>query len=76
MIFENSSSMNKHFAEVAARYVKAKPELSHAQQVTRLYRHSLKLLASWAIDHEIIASEALKIRDEFDTNRHLTPDSG
>ena len=68
--------MNKHFREVASRYVKAKPDLSHSQQVTRLYRHSLKLLASWAIDHEIIGEEARKIRDEFDANRHLEPNSG
>ena len=56
--------------------MKAKPDLSHSQQVTRLYRHSLKLLASWAIDHEIIGEEARKIRDEFDANRHLEPNSG
>eukprot|EP00940_MAST-03C_sp_MAST-3C-sp2_P000672 g672.t1 len=68
--------MNKQFAEVAARYVKAAPNLTHKQNVTRLYRHSLKILASWAIDHEIIAQEAEKIRSQFDANKGLEPESG
>ena len=68
--------MNKQFAEVAARYVKAAPSLTHAQEVTRLYRHSLKLLMSWAIDHEVIAEEAEKIREQFDANKDLPPNSG
>ena len=36
--------------------------LTHQQRVTRLYRHSLKALQSWAIDRSIINDEATKIR--------------
>ncbi len=68
--------MNKHFADVASRYVKSNRVLNHTQEVQQLYRRSLKLLASWAIDHDLIAREADKIRKEFEDNRHLDPSSG
>ena len=68
--------MNKQFAEVASRYVKASPILTHSQEVTRLYRHSLKLLMSWGIDSDLIAEEAEKIRGDFEKNKNLQLNSG
>ena len=68
--------MNKSFREVANRYVRAAPVLSHKQEATRLYRSSLKCLMAWAIDFEIIETEATKIRADFDKNRNLAQNSG
>jgi NADH dehydrogenase (ubiquinone) 1 beta subcomplex subunit 9 len=43
-----------------------------SKQVARLYRHSLKLLLSWAIDRDIFNDEATKIRARFDANRGVS----
>jgi NADH dehydrogenase (ubiquinone) 1 beta subcomplex subunit 9 len=61
--------------EVAAGY-KAVLNLSHKQQVTRLYRKSLKLIESWAGDREVFLTEAAKVRQRFDENKHLDPAGG
>jgi NADH dehydrogenase (ubiquinone) 1 beta subcomplex subunit 9 len=37
-----------------------------------LYRHSLKLLLSWAIDRDIFNEEATKLRARFDANRGVS----
>jgi hypothetical protein len=37
-----------------------------AQEVQRLYRASLRLLDSWAIDRHVFLDEAEKIRNQFD----------
>ena len=61
--------MHRVFREVAqAQRIQAAP-LSHQQQVTRLYRHSLKLLLSWTIDRDVFYEEADKIRARFDAVR-------
>jgi hypothetical protein len=44
------------------------------QQVARIYRKSLKLLASWAIDRDIVNEEATKIRARFDQERGCKPE--
>ena len=49
--------------------------VTHQQEVTRLYRRSLKLLQSWAIAKDVINEEALKIRASFDKNKHLAPEA-
>ena len=43
-------------------------------QVARLYRKSLKVLSSWAIDRDIINEEATKIRARFDAERGCKPE--
>jgi hypothetical protein len=43
-------------------------------QVARLYRKSLKVLSSWAIDRDIINDEATKIRSQFDAERGCKPE--
>jgi NADH dehydrogenase (ubiquinone) 1 beta subcomplex subunit 9 len=42
-------------------------------QVTRLYRNSLKVLCSWAIDRDIFIDEATKMRARFDAERGCNP---
>ena len=37
--------------------------------MAHLYRHSLKNLASWAIDRDVFNEEATKLRARFDANR-------
>ena len=67
--------MNKTFQEVAAAY-RVVQTLSHAQQVTRIYRRALRTLDSWAIDRELFNEEATKIRAKFDANKALPATSG
>ena len=70
------SSMNPAF-KLASNYYKQSPQsLSHRQAVTRLYRHSLKLMMSWAIDRDLINEEAEKIRSRFDLFQTYDPSSG
>lgn len=45
--------------------------LTHAQQVTRLYRKSLKHLLSWCIDRQTWRKEALDLRAKFDANKDI-----
>ena len=59
--------MNSAFAAVRAEFITT-GSLTHTQKVTRLYRHSLKAMMSWAIDRQIINEEATKIRARFDAN--------
>lgn len=68
--------MNKSFQAVAAAFRSPPDKITHAQHVARIYRKSLKLCLSWAIDRDIFNSEALKIRAEFDANSNLSADSG
>ena len=49
--------------------------LTHTQVVTRLYRHSLKCMMSWAIQRDIINEEAALIRARFEANANVAPDS-
>jgi hypothetical protein len=53
----------------------AQTQLTHQQVVTRLYRQSLKVMASWAIQKDIINEEAYNIRQRFEANRDIAPDS-
>ena len=70
-----SRGLQPYMKRVAEVFLE-KPRLTHRQKVTRLYRHSLRLLMSWAVDREIICDEAEKIRAEFDKYKHLPKDSG
>lgn len=45
--------------------------ITHAQRVTRLYRHALKNTLSWCIDRASWREEALRIRARFDANKYV-----
>lgn len=59
--------MNKAFQEVAAQTRNHIGELTHQQRVTRLYRQSLRLTFSWAVDRKVFLNEAAKLRTRFDS---------
>lgn len=71
-----NSNMTKVYREVVSRFMAEEEKLTHKQQVTRLYKKSLKTLESWVIDRRLWNEEATKIRAEFDTNSTLNPNSG
>ncbi|EQC38183.1 hypothetical protein SDRG_04612 [Saprolegnia diclina VS20] len=64
-----ATNLNHAFLQAALSVRGAAPTLSHKQQVTRLYKRSLKLLDSWAIDRRLWNDEATKIRAQFDANK-------
>jgi len=67
-------NLNSAF-QMASDQAKARlPELTHNQQVARLYRHSLKLLSSWCIDRDIFNAKATQIRFQFDEERGCRPE--
>mmetsp|Transcript_17261 Transcript_17261/g.35764 ORF Transcript_17261/g.35764 Transcript_17261/m.35764 type:complete len:163 (-) Transcript_17261:97-585(-) len=60
--------------QAGVQYAKQKPvAIPHNQEVARLYRHSLRLMLSWAIDRDVFNDEADKIRARFDANRGASP---
>ena len=67
--------MNAAFKSATQWMRPASPALTHQQVVTRLYRKSLKVMMSWAINKEIINEEAYQIRSRFEANRHFDPNS-
>jgi NADH dehydrogenase (ubiquinone) 1 beta subcomplex subunit 9 len=68
--------MNKSFQQATSYYLRQQGKLTHKQTVTRLYRHSLKCMMSWAIDRDLIYDEADKIRAQFDALKSHDPSSG
>uniref|UniRef100_F0WM63 NADH dehydrogenase [ubiquinone] 1 beta subcomplex subunit 9 n=1 Tax=Albugo laibachii Nc14 TaxID=890382 RepID=F0WM63_9STRA len=67
--------MNQTLREVVAHFVAPPKNLTHTQVVQRLYKQSLKTLESWVIDRRLWNEEAVKVRAQFDANRHLAPES-
>ncbi|KAG7347794.1 hypothetical protein IV203_016499 [Nitzschia inconspicua] len=67
-------TLNDVFQQAANQARQKLPELTHNQQVARLYRKSLKVLSSWAIDRDIFNDEATKIRARFDQARGCKPE--
>ena len=61
--------MNEFIRSAANEARQKLPQLSANQEVARLYRKSLKLLSSWAIDREIFLDESEKLRARFDAER-------
>lgn len=61
--------LNDVFQQAADQARQKLPQLTQNQQVARLYRDSLKLLNSWAIDRDIFNEEATKLRAQFDESR-------
>jgi NADH dehydrogenase (ubiquinone) 1 beta subcomplex subunit 9 len=45
--------------------------LAHRVRVMRLYRHSLKQMASWAVQKSLIFEEFVNIRNQFEANRDV-----
>ena len=68
-------TMNAAFKSATQWMRPAAPLLTHQQTVTRLYRASLKCMMSWAIQRDIINEEAFNIRQRFEANRDVAPDS-
>uniref|UniRef100_A0A7S2KZH1 NADH dehydrogenase [ubiquinone] 1 beta subcomplex subunit 9 n=1 Tax=Leptocylindrus danicus TaxID=163516 RepID=A0A7S2KZH1_9STRA len=66
--------MNTAFIAAGSQYKQQLPQLTHNQQVAKLYRHSLKVLGSWAVDRTVFIEEASKLRARFDANRNCAPD--
>mmetsp|Transcript_34432 Transcript_34432/g.63004 ORF Transcript_34432/g.63004 Transcript_34432/m.63004 type:complete len:157 (-) Transcript_34432:129-599(-) len=60
--------MNNSFLGAMKHYVQAKPDLTHPQAVCRLYRASLRCLASWAVDRGVFNEEATRIQGLFRVN--------
>ena len=67
--------MNAAFRSAAEWMRPAGEALSHTQVVTRLYRHSLKCMMSWAIQRDIINEEVARIRSRFEANAAVAPNS-
>lgn len=62
--------MNKNFQHVV-KHFKPVPNLTHKQQVMRLYRHALRTSFSWCEDRDLWFEEATKIRAAFESNMKL-----
>lgn len=67
--------MNKSFKYVSDFVKSNDVVINHNQRVTRLYRHSLKLMASWVIDRRIIIEKSKIIRSRFDQLKNEPSDS-
>eukprot|EP00979_Chaetoceros_neogracilis_P000490 scaffold111_cov201-Chaetoceros_neogracile.AAC.3 len=61
--------MNDVFRSAAGQFRQKIPQLTRRTEVSRLYRKSLKLLLSWAIDREIFLDEADILRSRFEDGR-------
>ena len=72
---QQRKTMNAAFKSATQWMRPAAPLLTHQQTVTRLYRSSLKCMMSWAIQRDIINEEAFTIRQRFEANRAVAPDS-
>ena len=68
--------MNSAFKAAAQHYISPQPVLTHAQEVSKLYRHSLRTLQSWAINRNVFNEEGLKMRAEFKANMGLPEAQG
>mmetsp|Transcript_7581 Transcript_7581/g.10879 ORF Transcript_7581/g.10879 Transcript_7581/m.10879 type:complete len:155 (-) Transcript_7581:400-864(-) len=61
--------MNNIFTAAANEARQKLPQLTHNQEVARLYRKSLKVLSSWCVDRLVFLDEAEKLRSRFDAER-------
>eukprot|EP00587_Corethron_hystrix_P013529 CAMPEP_0113306524 /NCGR_PEP_ID=MMETSP0010_2-20120614/5739_1 /TAXON_ID=216773 ORGANISM="Corethron hystrix, Strain 308" /NCGR_SAMPLE_ID=MMETSP0010_2 /ASSEMBLY_ACC=CAM_ASM_000155 /LENGTH=153 /DNA_ID=CAMNT_0000161205 /DNA_START=113 /DNA_END=574 /DNA_ORIENTATION=+ /assembly_acc=CAM_ASM_000155 len=64
--------MNATF-RAAREQFRQKVDLTHTQEVARLYRKSLKVTLSWCIDREIFNEEATNLRARFEAQRDANP---
>mmetsp|Transcript_19346 Transcript_19346/g.22410 ORF Transcript_19346/g.22410 Transcript_19346/m.22410 type:complete len:155 (+) Transcript_19346:138-602(+) len=61
--------MNEVFLTAANQFRQKLPQLTQNQEAALLYRNSLKVLSSWAVDREIFLTESEKLRARFDSER-------
>ncbi len=66
--------MNAAFRGAAAQFRAPRVKLTHAQEVCRLYRQSLKCLYSWTFNRDLFNEEASKLRARFESNKNLPVD--
>ena len=66
--------LDKAFQATVSAY-KPIVELSHKQEVMRLYRKCLRNLSSWVESRALFNEEASKVRAEFNANRSVPVDS-
>jgi hypothetical protein len=59
---------------VVQNFFRVPLELNHTQQVTRLYRRTLRTLDSWTCDRELFHKHGAALRHRFDKNKAV--DSG
>lgn len=69
-----TANMDASFRAAATFFKRAPQQLGHKAKVVRLYRHSLKAVVSWAVDRDLVNSEASRIRGLFEENRNASPD--
>jgi len=74
-IYNSIKKMNSAFKAIHAASVNKAAALTHKQEVTRLYRNSLKLLFSWAVSRDVFIDEATKLRARFDANKGINRDA-
>jgi NADH dehydrogenase (ubiquinone) 1 beta subcomplex subunit 9 len=66
------SSHNKMDAfKVAVKFYKPVAQLSHRQEVCRIYRNALREAFNWAESRKLFLDEAENIRQRFDANKNL-----
>ena len=66
--------LDKAFQATVAAY-KPIVQLSHKQEVMRLYRKCLRNLNSWVESRDLLNEEASKVRSEFNANKNIPPES-
>eukprot|EP00904_Undaria_pinnatifida_P000419 jgi/Undpi1/10378/HiC_scaffold_29.g12828.m1 len=69
-----NAQMNSTFRGAAAQFISKQHPITHQQEVCRLYRASLKLLDSWAVDRTIFNTEATAMRKMFDEGSTCEPE--
>ena len=66
-------NLNDVFLAGAKQARQKMPELTQNQKAAHLYRQSLRVMLSWAVDRDIFNESASEIRARFDANRGASP---
>jgi hypothetical protein len=66
-------NLNDVFLAGAKQARQKMPELTHNQKAAHLYRQSLRVMLSWAVDRDIFNEKATEIRARFDATRGASP---
>jgi hypothetical protein len=64
--------LNDIFLAAANQTRQKARSLTHNQKVAHLYRHSLRVLLSWAVDRDIFNEAATELRARFDAQRGVS----
>mmetsp|Transcript_22045 Transcript_22045/g.43350 ORF Transcript_22045/g.43350 Transcript_22045/m.43350 type:complete len:154 (+) Transcript_22045:58-519(+) len=68
--------MDKFFRAAVAQVKHHEGPLSHKQRVTRLYRKSLKMLMSYAVDRQVFYEASDELRARFDAVKSVDAGRG